>query len=233
MTANLSKTLTGLLIVAAGTVLLLNNLKVTDINIFLYWPLLLIVWGLGALIGGSRNPGARGMALFVTVLGIFFQAGTLGYVTLNFSMILGSIFPVLIILVGVSLFFGRPVSGKTNLAILGGVDRGKNEPWDLESGSYLAFLGGINLDLRHAVIPEGETVLDLTAVMAGIEIRVPANLPVEADGFAVLGGVEFFGKGSGGVVGSTRNVQVAEGESNRIVKIQARAIMGGIDIKRV
>ncbi|MDW7652243.1 MAG: cell wall-active antibiotics response protein, partial [Bacillota bacterium] len=137
------------------------------------------------------------------------------------------------ILIGVSLFFGPKVTGKSTLAILGGVERGKNAPWELESGSYLAFLGGIELDLRHAVIPPGETVLDLTAVLGGIDIRVPADLPASADGFAVLGGLEFFGKGSGGIIGSARNEQNLAKDSDRVLKIQARAIMGGVEIKKV
>jgi hypothetical protein len=233
MSTDRSKTLVGLIVVAAGIILLLNNLKVTSINILTYWPVLFIVWGLNALIGGSRNPGARGIAIFIVLLGLVLQAHALEFIRLNLGDIVEFVIAVLIILLGVSLFFGRSFSGKTNYAILGGIDRGKSAPWDLESGSYLALMGGIELDLRHAVIPEGETVLDLTAIMAGIEIRVPANLPVEADGFAVLGGIDFLGKGSGGVIGSMRNAQVMEGVTNRIVKIQARAIMGGIDIKRV
>jgi predicted membrane protein len=233
MSTDRSRTLLGLIIVILGIIFLLNNMKITEINVFPYWPVLLIIWGLNALIGGSRNPGAQGMSLFVILLGFVLLANSLGWIAINIKMMAGMIFPILIILLGISLFFGRSFTGKTNMAFLGGVERGKNAPWNLESGSYFAFMGGIELDLRHAVIPEGETILDLTAVMGGIEIRVPGNLPIEADGFAILGGVEFFGKGSGGVIGSTRNSQLVEGVDNRVLKIQSRAIMGGIDIKRV
>lgn len=228
-----SKLLIGLVIIAAGVILLLKNLGVTDISILPYWPILLIVWGANAFFSGSRNPGALGMSFFVIVLGFLILARNLEWMQVDFGRIFSLIVPVVIILLGLSLFSGRSFTGKTNTAFLGGMERGKSEPWELESGSYFAFMGGIELDLRHAIIPEGETVLDLTAFMGGIEVRVPGNISVEADGFAVLGGVDFFGKGSGGVVGSTRNSLKAEGAENRLLKIQSRAVMGGIDVKRV
>lgn len=232
MATDRSKSLTGLLIILAGIILLLNNLDITDINILPYWPLLLVVWGLNSLLSGSRNLGAQGVSLFVVALGFILLANSLGWAAIDLGQVLRMIVPVLIILLGASLFFGRPTAGKTTLAFLGGVSRGKTTPWELESGTYFAFMGGIELDLRHALIPEGETFLDLTAFMGGIEIRVPADLPVEADGFAILGGIELLGRGSGGIVGSARNAQHVDGTQDRILKIQSRAIMGGIEIKR-
>ncbi|MCW3490635.1 cell wall-active antibiotics response protein [Dethiobacter alkaliphilus] len=233
MTTDKSRTLWGIIVIAAGIVLLLNNLEFTDINIFRYWPVLLILWGLNALFTGSRNLAGQGISIFVIIVGAVLLANSLGHTDIGLGEILRVLFPLLIILVGVSLFLGRSVSGKTTSAIMGGVERGKKNTWHLENGSYLAFMGGIELDLRHAIIPEGETFLDLTAIMGGIEIRVPADLPVEADGFAVLGGVEFFGEGSGGIIGSARYSPEDKKDNTKILKIQSRAVMGGIDIKRV
>ncbi|HZK24698.1 MAG TPA: LiaF domain-containing protein [Oscillospiraceae bacterium] len=228
-----SKSLLGIVVITAGIILLLDNLNIiAGINLFAYWPVLLIVWGLQSLWTGSKNPAAQGISAFVIILGFIFLANSLTWAEINVGRVFQFFFPVLIILIGGSIFLGRSFAGKANLAIMGAVERGKTSSWQLESGSYVAFLGGIDLDLRHAIIPEGETVLDLTAVMGGIDIRVPADIPVVADGFAVLGGVEFFGKGSGGIVGSTHTEQNI-GEGNQVLIIQARAVMGGIDIKRV
>ncbi|MCR3921166.1 MAG: cell wall-active antibiotics response protein, partial [Firmicutes bacterium] len=193
MQGDKSKSLFGIIVIIAGVILLLENLGYTTVNLFDYWPLLLIVWGLQSLWTGSRNPGAQGLSVFVIVIGIILLANSLAWADINVRSIFRVFFPVLIILMGVSLMLGRSFAGKSTMAIMGGVERGKNAPWQLESGSYVAFMGGIELDLRHAIIPEGETLLDLTAVMGGVDIRVPANLPVMGDGFAVLGGVEFFG----------------------------------------
>ncbi|NLM46140.1 MAG: cell wall-active antibiotics response protein [Firmicutes bacterium] len=222
-----------LILIVVGVVLLLNNLGYTEINLFFYWPLLVVVFGLHSLFQGSRNIGAVVFSVFVIVLGAVLQARSLGHLAINIGRIIEIFFPLFLIAIGISLFTGRSAVGKATTAFLGGVERGKNEAWQLESEAYFAFMGGIELDLTNAVLPEGETVLDLAAVMGGIDVRVPADLPVAADGFAILGGVEFFGKSGGGIIGSTRNAQnITEGQ-NRLLKIRARAIMGGIDVKRI
>jgi predicted membrane protein len=230
MATDRSRSLFGILVIIAGIVLLLNNLGVTQVNILLFWPILLILWGLNWLVTGSRNPGAQAISLFIAVLGFILLAGNLNWFQVNLGTVFRFFWPVLIILIGLTIFLGRSFSGKTNVAILGAVERGKNTSWELESGSYLAFMGGVDLDLSHAIIPDGETHLDLTAVMGGIEIKVPDDLPVYCDGFAIMGGIEFFGKGSGGIIGSIRNERNLP-ESSKVLKIQARAMMGGIEVK--
>ena len=236
MAEDKSRYFTGIIIIALGTILLLNNLQITNVNVWQYlwqyWPVLIIIWGINSLLTGSKAPASLGVSLFILLLGIVLLTNSLEYTAFNFRQIFNFFFPLLIILVGASLFFSPAFSGKSTMAILGGVERGKNSPWNLESGSYVAFLGGIELDLRHAVIPDGETLLDLTAVLGGVEVRVPADLPVITDGFAVLGGLDFLGKGSGGVIGSAHNEQNIAENGGRVLKIQARAIMGGIEIKK-
>ncbi|NLZ93076.1 MAG: cell wall-active antibiotics response protein [Firmicutes bacterium] len=232
-----SKSLFGIIIICFGVILLLNNFGYLQLNpvelIVTYWPVLLITWGLQSLWTGSRSQSAQLVSAFTIILGVILLTNNLDWVEINVVNIFKFFFPVLIILIGISVFSGRTFVGKSTLAILGAVERGKTSSWQLETGSYVAVMGGIELDLRHAVIPEGETVLDLTAVMGGIDIRVPANLHVIADGLAVFGGIEFFGKGSGGIIGSLRNEQLTEENQTAVLRIQARAVMGGIDIKRI
>jgi len=87
------------------------------------------------------------------------------------------------------------------------------------------------MDLTTAEIPEGETVLDLTAVMGGIDVTVPPDLAVVYEGSAVLGGVTFKDQEDGGIIASRKVEQnFAEGDK-RTVRIQARAILGGVEIK--
>ncbi|MDY6826214.1 MAG: LiaF-related protein [Bacillota bacterium] len=87
----------------------------------------------------------------------------------------------------------------------------------------------IEMDLTTAEIPEGETVLDLTAVMGGIDVRVPPDLAVVYEGSAVPGGVTFKDQEDGGIIANRKVEQnTAEGDK-RIVRIQARAILGGRD----
>ena len=75
-------------------------------------------------------------------------------------------------------------------------------------------------------------MLNLTAVMGGIDVRVPDDINVECDGTAILGGVQFFGESAGGVVSSRRFSGRQVDESKKKVVIYCRTIMGGIEIKR-
>ena len=44
------------------------------------------------------------------------------------------------------------------------------------------------MDLTAAEIPDGETLLDLTAIMGGIDVKIPPDLAVVYEGTAILGG---------------------------------------------
>jgi hypothetical protein len=232
MSGERPKPIAGIVIVVIGIILLLNNLGATSISIWMYWPVILIIWGLSAVLTGSKSFGAITLSALVALLGFVLLGKNLGWFTVNLGMVFKFFWPLLIIVIGLSIFLGQSLPGKSNLAIMGAVERGKGHSWNLATGSYLAFMGGVELDLRSAVIPDGETVLDLTAIMGGVEVRVPSELPVICDGFAILGGVNLLGKGSGGVIGSARAEQAISPDNTRLVRIQARAIMGGIEIKK-
>jgi predicted membrane protein len=58
-------------------------------------------------------------------------------------------------------------------------------------GDVTAIMGGSQLDLRLATIPAGEeAVLDIVAVMGGVEIIVPPNWDVSTPIFPFMGGIE-------------------------------------------
>jgi len=67
-------------------------------------------------------------------------------------------------------------------------------------------------------------------VMGGIEIIVPPDLKVICDGTAILGGIEFLGEGSGGIIGSSSSSQEGREDGGAVVKIYGRAFMGGIEV---
>lgn len=58
-------------------------------------------------------------------------------------------------------------------------------------GDITAIMGGGQLDLRLATIPPGEeAILDIVAVMGGVEIIVPSNWEVSTPILPFMGGVE-------------------------------------------
>lgn len=81
-----------------------------------------------------------------------------------------------------------------------------------------AIMGACKLDLRQAVIAGDEAVVDVTAVMGGVEILVPANWTVEARVLPILGGV-----------GDETRPDRSQ-PTQRLV-VRGVAFMGGVDVK--
>ncbi len=253
-----SRYIIGLVVIVAGLLLAMDVLF--DDNrfgsIFAFWPVIPLLIGLDWVISSFRHQKTSDSTIdsdsdrskvhfswgqfisgFVLMtIGSVYLSRTLGimppfmeeYVR-HFWRLLPAI---IIIFIGISLLKGKaPAGSGSKIAVMSGVEIGKNSSWRLESGSYLAFMGGMNMNMLTAEIPEGETVLDLTAVMGGFEVIIPHDLPVIYEGSAILGGVEFLGQEDGGIITSRKIEHNLAAAGNRVVRIQARAIMGGVEIK--
>jgi hypothetical protein len=84
-------------------------------------------------------------------------------------------------------------------------------------GSMLAWFGGIAVDLREArLAPEAH--LSVTSVLGGVALKVPAEWRVEATHTVVGGGVEV-------------DVPEPEDEAAPLLRVDARAVLGGVAIK--
>lgn len=222
----------GILLIALGVILLLNNFGVTSISIGKlladYWPVILIFWGLSTVIN-RKNSGDLAAGALLTLLGLVVLGNKLNLFEFDFSLVWASIWPALLILIGINLLLGTRGDGKTNWAIMGGVDKTKT-PWKLENDNYLAVMGGIVLDLSKAVMEQEEYTLNFTVLMGGIEIRVPEHINIVCEGTAVLGGIECFNEESGGIYGSIKSERRAE-LAKITLHIVCRAVLGGIEIK--
>ncbi len=84
----------------------------------------------------------------------------------------------------------------------------------------VAVMGGIELDLREAVLDPGVTEIDILAVMGGVVVTVPPNVRLESDGFAFMGGFE------------DQLKQPASGDPNApVVRLTGFAFMGGVEAR--
>lgn len=85
----------------------------------------------------------------------------------------------------------------------------------------VAFWGGVVLDLRDAILPDGRFEVSAFAVMGGVDIIVPPGLPVEVNGVALLGGFD-------------QAAETAYGDDDedgpRLV-VSGFALMGGVSVK--
>ena len=236
----------GLLLIVLGVIWLLNNLAIAQINlgelISTYWPVLLITWGidiLGRMLRDGREkergkPGLSGgsvTGLVLLILGSVILGRNLGFYELDLSLFWKAFWPVILILIGWSLLRGTTGAGGLHWAVMSGIEL-KNQGWKVTDGSFVAFMGGVDMDLTVADIPEREIALNLTAVMGGIEVRIPPGLAVECAGTALLGGVKFFQEEGGGIITVRRFASEGAPEGKKKLIIRGLAIMGGIEIKQ-
>jgi hypothetical protein len=239
----------GLFIVTVGVLMLLNNLNLGfDFNLrelARYWPVIPLILGINWLylsFGSVKSEdgskvfflwGQFVTALIVIAIGVIYMGRNLGLFNFDTTLFWSLIWPLILILIGISLLRGRSIggSGTGRVSIMSGSKIGGNQPWKLESGSYFALMGGIEIDLSSAEVDAGETVLDLTAIMGGIEVKVPREFSLICDSSAILGGVSFLGQEDGGIIGGRRFERNISEEKEKVIRIQARAIMGGVEIK--
>ena len=112
-----------------------------------------------------------------------------------------------------------PMSGKRRLlALMGGVSR--RGPWSpSDSSRVYAVMGGVELDFREAELPPGVTDIKVRVFMGHVEIIVPPEVDIEADGLALMGG---FGEYS--QTGDLTN------PDRPILRITGFSVMGGVSI---
>lgn len=214
--------LPGLLVAALGVVFLLDNLDVIDSGrILRFWPLILILAGARHL-WEARDRGAALWGAVLSGAGGLLLLETLGLVDFD----VWDLWPLVLVAVGLRMlaFPGRgapaprdDVDGVENCsAFLGSVER-RVRSADFRGGSASAFLGGVHLDLTGADVAGGEAVLHVSAVMGGVEIRIPEDWTTDVRLTPMLGGVE----------DRTRGPAAA---ARRLV-VEGAIFMGGLEIR--
>lgn len=214
----------GLLIILIGIVFTLDNLNIADSQKYLqYWPVGLIALGAAKLWQVRQGHGSPVGGLFFVIAGSWLLLDTL-------DVIEGSAFdfwPVLLIIAG-SLIVWQGLRGRQRalsgagddtinaVAILAGVNRGSNSS-SFRGGELTAFMGGCEIDLRHAAI-NGEAIIDVFAMWGGIEIRVPENWSVAGRVTPILGGFE-------------DKTRAPQGETTHRLIVRGVVLMGGVEVK--
>lgn len=87
-----------------------------------------------------------------------------------------------------------------------------------EGASVTAIFGGVDLDLRDAVIDHDITI-DATAIFGGVDIKLPPNVRVKISSTPIFGGVE------------NRVYEPPVGQIAPVVHINALCTFGGIGLK--
>ena len=185
----------GAIICVVGVVLLLDHMGyVSADRLWRFWPVLLIIAGVGRLsITGKRAWGAM-LSVFGALL-----------LLQNFDVFhfhWGDIWPLVIICVGMMMIWNaiearrvrdRVSTGADDVptmnatAVFGGVER-RISAHDFRRGTVTAVFGGAEIDFHDAEIDGTEATLEVNAIFGGAEIRVPVTWAVEFHGQTVFGG---------------------------------------------
>ena len=105
------------------------------------------------------------------------------------------------------------------LSVLSGTTRAGR--WIPARKSFaLGVLGGISLDFREAVLGAGVTDVNVLAVLGSVEIIVPPEMAVEADGMAVLGGFEY-----------QTNAPPRTDPNPPILRVRGLAVLAGVNVE--
>ncbi len=207
----------GTVVVAVGTLFLLDAADVLDAGAIIsdWWPAVIILAGLIALAANPRHWLASGI---IAVLGF-----TLLLASLDIAEIGAIVWPLVIIVVGVVIIFGRGLGAKTEVgdtvrsfSVFSGSEIASHSD-QFQGGNISAVFGGAELDLRDA-IPAPGAVLDVFTAFGGIEIHVPQGWQVDIKGLPIFGGFD--------------NVTAKEriGPGAPLLTVNATAMFGGIEI---
>ena len=235
----------GILIVAAGVLLLLDKMDIgVDVRLGDYWPVILIVIGLGKIIQPKEYRRIYG-GIVIAAIGGLFLLNNLGYIHFWFN----ELWPVLLILLGIEMLRCGFFKDSTRFRCCFRHDHGKfhHRRWKemkdsreidqdvinidvtLGSGSYKitnkqlkgghvsVIMAGCELDLRNAEMAQDQITLDISTIMGGVELIVPPQWEVVVNGSPILGGVE-------------DKTSKPDSPAKKLI-INGSAIMGGIEVK--
>ena len=190
----------GTVIVLVGLGILLDNMGIIQFHdVWRYWPVLLIVYGVSKLLN-YPTPSGYIWGGAVALIGAFILLDNLDIVVFNFDLI----WPLIIIAFGLSMLvraFDRKRSlGQTaaaassepilNIVAIFSGSRRAIDSKDFRGGDVVAVFGGVRLDLHNAGMAVDQAYLEINAVFGGVEIRVPENWSVTMKGTGVFGGFD-------------------------------------------
>ena len=186
----------GLVLVIAGSLLLLDKLDILDLHVFRLWPLLLIAAGFFKLMQAVASSG-KALGAMLVLGGCVLLAANFGFLRAG----VGDLWPLFIIGIGLAALWraaetqpdgGTPAIREAVVnqwAAFGGIDT-RIDAQDFRGGEFVAAFGGHTVDLRNASIRGSQAVVNATVFCGGVELVVPKGWTVITDGVIIFGGIE-------------------------------------------
>lgn len=214
----------GLVLLAVGTLWLLDNFGMVESGrILRWWPLLLVAFGTAKMLGLGMPPRFIHGA-FIAGLGLLALLDRLGFD--NFDV--WDLWPLALIGVGASILVrslrgsaAAQVPGDDNAylrstAFWSGTNR-RSVSRAFRGGELTAIMGGVEIDLHGAEAAGGRAVVDVLVWWGGIDIRIPEGWRVVNEATVVMGAVE----------DKTR----PRPDGGGTVVVKGLVVMGGVEVK--
>ncbi len=244
-TADRPQALIAAALILAGVLFLLSNAGI--LRGFSVWD---ILWGvfwlwLGAAIVGPRGRGVGAGRLALGLLLIVIGAATLvdgiGLIEFSFGSLLSRFWPVILIALGALILYessraraaGSPTAADRIVhdAIFG--DFKLTQPgWQLRNVRANTVIGDMKIDLSRAHISDGETTIELRAVIGDIDVWVPPDLPVALDAHCTFVTVDHFGHKRDVILRRYTEVPADYDVAPRRVRVRADLIFGDLNLTR-
>ena len=211
----------GFALIALGVFFLMPLVTSFDFSIGTWWPVILVIMGIGSLrknvVWGGLITIAIGAALLLNNLDIF---------TFNVWLL----WPVVLIVVGASIVLGytrRPrfesPAGTTGTyddlnvtCLFSGAER-RIASQSFRGGQVSATFGGASIDLRSAALADGAATICVNSMFGGVDIRVPDDWAVNVQVSATFGGTE------------TKRPEPADPKAT--LTVTGSCLFGGVSIK--
>lgn len=211
---NKSSKFWGLVLAVVGIMFLGNNLDWWNVNLFFrgWWTLFIIIPSIYGLFDNTDKTGSS-ISLIVGILLLLAAQDIISY-----RMIWKILFPIIIIIVGLSLICKTNLkrkmreNSKEYVAVFSGVDEKIKEV--VSDFKAISIFGSVELDLRKAKI-EKDLYIEAVTVFGGIDLKLPENVKVQTSGVPIFGGVEN---------------KCLDNKEGVVVTIHYTCVFGGIDI---
>jgi len=189
----------GAIVVAIGVLLLLDNLGIFRFHdVWQYWPVLLVAWGVSRLVD-SNSPSGYVWGGIVTLVGAFLLLDKLDIISFNFAVL----WPLLLIAFGVTVLVRAlerqrirdggpqdPSSPVVGTHALFSDNKSGTDAKDFQGGQATAIFGAARFDLRNASMTADEARIDINVVFGEAEVRVPETWNVINRASVLFAGVD-------------------------------------------
>lgn len=224
-----------LFFIGIGAVLLFKNLELLILPSYVYtWKMLLIAFGVYNIL--LRN---WMFGLTMSAIGTFFiLPEALNIPKLEF----GKVWPALLILIGLGIFFKMIFPKKKVLidfkrdstiditeenymettVIFSGAEK-QISSYDFKGGKVTAIFGGAEIDLTNCYLSKENNVINLEVICGGVTLLVPHEWNVRSELVTILGGFE------DKAASKDKNAYIDPAAE---IVLKGTLVMGGVEIKR-